>query len=128
MNTNTEACIGCRCEAETGPLPGWHHDCVRSLPTRLTLAEDYRTLVELRGEGFERPLKAHELADFALQDTRMERERTFSETWAEIEPTDDFGMKRRYCATDPNHNFPEVITLQGWMTTDGAIARKWVTA
>lgn len=124
-------CFGCKVERETGPLPGWHHDCARSLPTRLALAEDYRTLVALRGEGFERPFKAHEVTDFQLQDVRLEHERDYSEAWVEIEPTDDYGISRRYCTidpADPNQDFPEVIVVQGWMTTDGATARQWVTA
>ncbi len=117
-------CIGCDCETGGRVLPGFFHDCARSLPTRLTLAQDFRALVDNGGQGYQRDLLPHERADFALQKADLELDGSLDEAWAEVEPTDDFGMDRRFLTVDDEDG--EVI-LQNWMRVTGANARKWVT-
>ncbi|RSM60567.1 hypothetical protein DMH03_17620 [Amycolatopsis sp. WAC 01376] len=110
-------------------MPSWHHSCARNLPIRRVLAEDFRALVDNGGEGYERPLTHHELTDFALQDVLHGRARDLIDSWAEIEPTEDYGIRRRYCATDADDpdDFPRVVVLDNWTSVSGAAARKWVT-
>lgn len=116
-------CLACGCETEPGSrrLPGFHHSCARSLPTRLTLGADYRKLIELDGKPYSRALHAHEVADFTLQEVDLngDEARDLTGACAEIQLTEDRGMRRRYLTADGEK-------LQNWMVVTGAHARKWL--
>ncbi|MFI9454481.1 hypothetical protein [Amycolatopsis sp. NPDC052450] len=125
MTTDSKACIGCSSELGTDHrLPGWYHECARGKATADTLADDYRTLVELGGEAYERPLRPHEVADFQTENPGLD----ITGAYAEIEPTDDLGIARSYYYTvdDGNPDFVRVEKLQGGTLVSGADARKWV--
>lgn len=120
------------------PVPSWFHTCDQAGEARRTIRDDYRTLVSLGGEEFDRPLHDHEVIDLmtALRDTDdWTGEPLPAETYSRrgvpldiadiadgtcsIEPTDDGGMLRTYWACDGSK------LMTGGLTS-GTTARGWL--
>lgn len=133
-NYQPAPCGGC---ADPQPVPSWFHTCDQAGEARRTTRDDYRTLVALNGEEFDRPLHDHEVVDLmiAFRDTDdWTGEPLPAETYSRrgvpldiadiadgtcsVEPTDDLGMVRTYWTKDG----AELMT--GGRVT-GAVARKW---
>jgi hypothetical protein len=112
-------CLAC---AAGFPVPGYLHHCAIGAEASATLRDDFLTLVSLGGEPYARPLREHEIHDMKIQeaDDTLPEDCDLTGARAEIEPTDDYGMRRRYVAANGT-------VLRAWTIATGATARKWTT-